>query len=128
MKKLLLILLTTILFGQEDAPTLRELTADNFNRATSRGLVLVEFWAPWNAANKVTILDKWDTFDVKSYRLNIEEYPEIQSDNNVVILPTLIFYDDGEEVKRIQGDMSFSLTITIDELEEIVEEILSSKF
>ena len=128
MKKLLLILLTTILFGQEDAPTLRELNADNFNRATSRGLVLVEFWAPWNEANKVTILDKWDTFDVKSYRLNIELFPEVQSNNNVVILPTLIFYDDGEEVERLQGDMSFSLKITIDELEEIVEEILSNKF
>ena len=45
-----------------------------------------------------------------------------------MILPTIIFYDDGEEVKRLQGDMSFSLKVTKDELEEIVEEILGSKF
>ena len=62
------------------------------------------------------------------YRLNIDLYPKIQSDNDVVILPTIIFYDDGEEAERIQGDMSFSLKTTIKELDEIVEEILSSKF
>ena len=41
---------------------------------------------------------------------------------------TIIFYDDGEEVERLQGDMSFTLKTTIKELDEIVEEILGSKF
>ena len=81
-----------------------------------------------NEANKVTILDEWDTFDAKVYRLNIESFPKIQSDNNVVILPTIIFYDEGEEVKRLQGDMSFTLKTTTKELDEIIEEILGSKF
>ena len=38
------------------------------------------------------------------------------------------YNDDGEEVHRLQGDMSFTLKTTIKELDEIVEEILSSKF
>ena len=54
--------------------------------------------------------------------------PKIQAANNVVILPTIIFYDEGEEVKRLQGDMSFSLKVTTKELDNIIEEILSSKF
>ena len=62
------------------------------------------------------------------YRLNIDLYPKIQSKNNVVILPTIIFYDEGEEVKRLQGDMSFTLKVTIEQLDEIIEEILGSKF
>jgi len=107
---------------------IRELTDENFGRATSRGLVVVEFWATWNEANKVTILDEWDTFDAKVYRVNIESFPTIQSDNNVVILPTIIFFDEGEEVKRLQGDMSFTLKKTRKELDEIIEEILGSKF
>ena len=69
-----------------------------------------------------------ENFDVKIYRINIELYPGIQGDNDVVILPTIIFYDDGEEAERLQGDMSFSLETTIEALDEIVEEILSSKF
>ena len=122
-KLFILFLLFTSLYGQ-----VRELTDENFGRATGRGLVVVEFWAGWNIANKVAVLDTWDTFDAKVYRLNIDLYPKIQSENNVVILPTIIFYDDGEEVNRLQGDMSFSLKVTTKELDEIIEEILGSKF
>ena len=123
-KKLLILgMLVTSLFGG-----VRELTNENFSKATARGLVVVEFWAGWNEMNKVTILDEWDTFDAKVYRLNIELFPTIQADNEVVILPTIIFYDEGEEVKRLQGDMSFTLKVTTKQLDEIIEEILGSKF
>ena len=125
MKKLIIfgMLMLTTLFGQ-----VRELTDENFGKATARGLVVVEFWAPWNEQNKVSILDEWETFDAKVYRVNIEMYSGIQKDNKVVVLPTIIFYDAGEEVERLQGDMSFTLKTTIDELDEIIEEILGSKF
>ena len=123
-KKLFILgMLFTSLFGD-----IRELTDENFSRATGRGLVVVEFFSTWNEANKVAVLDTWDTFDAKVYRLNIDLYPKIQSDNNVVILPTIIFFDEGEEVKRLQGDMSFTLQTTTKELDEIIEEILGSKF
>ena len=120
---LIMTMLITSLFGG-----IRELTDENFKKATNRGLVVVEFWATWNEANKVSVIDEWDSFDAKVYRLNIDLYPKIQADNNVVILPTIIFFDDGEEVKRLQGDMTFTLKTTTDELDEIVEEILGSKF
>ena len=124
LKKLFILgMLITSLFG-----SVRELTDENFKKATNRGLVVVEFWATWNEANKVSVIDEWDTFDAKVYRLNIDLYPKIQADNNVVILPTIIFYDEGEEVKRLQGDMSFTLKTTTDKLDEIIEEILGSKF
>ena len=125
MKKFLITLtiLVTTLFGQ-----IKELNKDNFDKATARGIVVVEFWAGWNEMNKVTLLDEWETFDAKVYRINIENFPKIQSNNKVVILPTIVFYDDGEEVNRLQGDMSFSLKTSIKELDGIIEEILGSKF
>ena len=123
-KKLLILgMLVTSLFGE-----VRELTDENFGRATSRGLVAVEFWATWNETNKVTILDEWDTFDAKVYRVNIDLYAGIQAKNNVVILPTIIFYDDGKEYKRLQGDLSFTLDVTKKDLQKIIDEILMSKF
>ena len=122
-KLFILFILCSSLFSE-----IRELTDENFSKATARNIVVVEFWAGWNEANKVTLLEEWENFDVKIYRINIESYPKIQADNDVVILPTIIFYDDGEEAERIQGDMTFSLKTTIKELDEIVEEILSSKF
>ena len=123
-KLFILLMLCSSLFSED----IRELTDENFEKATARNIVVVEFWASWNEGNKVTLLEEWENFDVKIYRINIELYPEIQGDNDVVILPTIIFYDDGEEAERLQGDMSFTLETTIEELDEIVEEILSSKF
>ena len=123
-KLFILLMLCSSLFSED----IRELTDENFEKATARNIVVVEFWAGWNEGNKVTLLEEWENFDVKIYRINIELYPGIQSDNDVVILPTIIFYDDGEEAERLQGDMSFTLETTIEELDEIVEEILGSKF
>ena len=123
-KLFILLMLCSSLFSEN----IRELTNENFEKATARNIVVVEFWAGWNEANKVTLLEEWENFDVKIYRINIELYPGIQADNDVVILPTIIFYDDGEEAERLQGDMTFSLETTIEELDEIVEEILGSKF
>ena len=113
-KLLILFMLCSSLFSED----IRELTNENFKKATARNLVVVEFWAPWNEANKVTLLEEWENFDVKIYRLNIESYPGIQADNDVVILPTIIFFDDGEEAERLQGDMSFTLKTTTKELEK----------
>ena len=117
------LIILSVSFGQ-----IKELNKDNFEKATARGVVVIEFWAGWNEVNKVTLLDEWETFDAKVYRINIEQFPKIQNDNKVVILPTIIFYEDGEEVERLQGDMTFKLKTTIKELDKIVEEIAGSKF
>jgi len=108
----------TTLFGQ-----IKELTDENFKKATKRGLVVVEFYAGWNEANKVTLLDEWDNFEVRIYRLNIETYPKIQANNDVVVLPTIIFYLDGDEAGRLQGNMQFKLETTTEELDKMVEDI-----
>ena len=117
-KLLIMTMLITSLFGQ-----VRELTDENLEKATKRGMVVVEFYASWNKANIVTLLDEWDNFEVKRvYRLNIETYPKIQTSQNIVVLPTIIFYLDGEEAGRLQGNMQFKLETTIKELDKIVEE------
>ena len=121
MKKLIIfgMLMLTTLFGQ-----VKELTDENFSKATKRGLVVVEFYAGWNEVNIVKLLDDWENFEVKRvYRVNIETYPKIQSDNNVVVLPTIIFYLDGDEAGRLQGNMKFQLETTTKELDKMVEEI-----
>ena len=121
MKKLIIfgMLMLTTLFGQ-----IKELTDENFEKATRRGMVVVEFYASWNKANIVTLLDEWDNFEVnRVYRLNVETYDKIMTSQKVVVLPTIIFYLDGEEAGRLQGNMKFQLETTIKELDKMVEEI-----
>ena len=119
-KKLLILgMLITTLFGQ-----VRELTDENFDKAIRRDLVVVEFYATWNKANIVTLLDTWDNFEVnRVYRLNVETYDKIMTSQNVVVLPTIIFYLDGEEAGRLQGNMKFQLETTTKELNKMVEDI-----
>ena len=121
MKKLIIfsMLMLTTLFGQ-----VKELTGEDFEKATKRGLVVVEFYAGWNEANIVTLLDEWDNFEVKRvYRLDVEKYDKIMTSQNVVVLPTIIFYLDGDEAGRLQGNMKFQLETTIKELDKMVEDI-----
>ena len=47
-KLFILSLMITSLFSQ-----VRDLTDENFDKATARGLVVVEFWATWNVAIKL---------------------------------------------------------------------------
>ena len=121
MKKLIIfgMLMLTTLFGQ-----VRELTDENFDKAIKRGMVVVEFYAGWNIANIVTLLDEWDNFEVNRVcRLDVEKYDKIMTSQNVVVLPTIIFYLDGDEAGRLQGNMKFQLETTIKELDKMVEEI-----
>ena len=119
-KKLIILgMLLTSLFGN-----VRELTDENFEKATKRGMVVVEFYASWNKANMVTLLDEWDNFEVNRVcRLDVEKYDKIMTSQNVVVLPTIIFYLDGEEAGRLQGNMKFQLETTTKELDKMVEEI-----
>ena len=121
MKKLIIfgMLMLTTLFGQ-----IKELTDENFDKATRRGMVVVEFYASWNKANIVTLLDEWDNFEVnRVYRLNVEIYDKIMTSEDIVVLPTIIFYLDGEEAGRLQGNMKFQLETTTKELNKMVEDI-----
>ena len=119
-KKLIILgMLVTSLFGN-----VRELTDENFDKAIKRGVVVIEYYAGWNKANIVTILDEWDNFEVsRVFRLDVEKYDKIMTSQKVVVLPTIIFYLDGEEAARLQGNMKFQLETTIKELDKMVEDI-----
>ena len=122
--KVLLILLSSLLFGVDD--NIDELTSKNYEEETGQGIVVVEYWAGWNDKNIVTAVEKLK--DVKVFRVNIDTNTDLQTKNSVIVVPTIIFYDDGKEYKRLQGDLSFTLKTTKKELQKIIDEILMSKF
>ena len=46
----------------------------------------------------------------------------------IAIVPTIIVFDDGEEVKRFQADLSFKMAATREEIQEYIDELIISKF
>ena len=85
---------------------------------------VVEFNAGWNEANSVDWLNKLNDCGVQ--RINIDE-GNWQKKYNIVVVPTIIVFN-GEEVKRYQADLSFTMAVTRKEVQEEVDELIMSDF
>ena len=97
-----------------------------FTAATAFGQVkVVHFNASWNSDNDVEWFDKLSDANKKS--LSIDD-GDIQTKYSIAIVPTIIVFDDGEEVKRFQADLSFKMVATREEIQEYIDELIISKF
>jgi len=85
---------------------------------------VVEFNAGWNKSNSVDWLNKLNDCGIK--RINIDE-GDWQNKYNIVVVPTIIIFN-GEEVKRYQADLSFTMSATRKEIQEEVDELIMSDF
>ena len=83
-------------------------------------LTVVHFNAGWNSANNV----KWVSglSDAKIKRCDIATDTQSQAKHEIVVVPTIIVFKDGEEVKRFQADISFSMKATIEDVQEVVDD------
>ena len=88
------------------------------------------FNAEWNDANAVDWChtDKKGLNDCKVKFIDIGKNPELQKKYEVVVVPTIIIFNDGEEVKRYQADLSFKMVATREEVQEEIDEQLMSDF
>ena len=89
-----------------------------------KDICVVEFNASWNDQNAVEYLD--DLTDCGIKRINIDE-GSWQKDYDIVVVPTIIVFN-GEEVKRFQADVSFSIKAKLEEIQEVFDEIIMSNF
>ena len=121
------ILLFALMFAS-DVVEIKGLNEKNFKVAKRSGITLVEFWANWNVANKITMLDSITIEDAKIYRVLIDTNMVLAAEQKIVVVPTIIFYDDGKEFKRLQADLTFKMKVTKKDLQGVVDEILMSKF
>ena len=108
MKKILTILLTV------------------FSLSSSSQIVVTHFNAEWNDPNKVSYIGKLTDCDI--VYVDIAKSPKLQEKHEIIIVPTVVIFKDGEEVKRFQADISFSMKATRKEMQEVIDELLMSDF
>ena len=89
-------------------------------------IVVTHFNADWNDPNKVSYIGKLTDCDI--VYVDIAKAPKIQKKHNIVIVPTVVIFKDGEEVKRFQADISFSMKATRKEMQSIIDELIMSDF
>ena len=112
----LLLLFLLVLCGPANGQTLK----------VGDDLTVVHFNAGWNSAADVS----WvvDVNDAKLKRCDIATDTKAQSKYEIVVVPTIIVFSDGEEVKRFQADISFAMKATLKDVQEVIDEILMDGF
>ena len=98
---------------------------DDFKKKTSQGIVLVEFWAEFNAANQVNLKK---IYDCKKYRVDMSTDPNLMVTHKVMAVPTVVIYHNGKEVKRFLPSLMMKLDAEIKDIQNVIDELVGDKF
>ena len=110
--KLLCIYLLVLFLLAVSSPASAQVTAIHFN-------------AGFNSANDVTWFEKLGDCETETKSIDGNDN---QTKYKIAVVPTIIIFDDGEEVKRFQADLSFKMVATKREVQDYIDELIISKF
>lgn len=77
-----------------------------FAKEIAEGVVVVDFWAPWCGPCKMVspVMDAIaQKYDVKLVKVNLDESQDLAEEENIMSIPTLRVYKDGQLDKTVVG-------------------------
>lgn len=92
---------------------LLSINEDNFEKSVKKGVSIVDFWAIWCGPCRLMgpIVEEIakEMTDINVYKLNVDDHPELTAKFNIMSIPTIIIFKDGEEVDQTVGVVSKSV-------------------
>ena len=89
-------------------------------------IVVTHFNAEWNNPNKVKFIG--ELTDCEIIYVDIAVAPKLQTKHEIIVVPTVVIFKDGEEVKRWQADISFAMKATREDMQDYIDELLMEDF
>jgi len=90
------------------------------------GMVAVEFNASFNKSNEVAWLSKLS--ECKIQRVDIAADSRWSKEYKVVVVPTIVIFNNNEEVKRFQANIMMTMEATLKEVQNSIDEIVMEAF
>jgi hypothetical protein len=97
-----------------------------FSTAAYSQVVVTEFNAGWNKENTTDWLDSLENCYVTKVEMDNKGKMQLQKTHQVTIVPTLIIFKDGKEIKRFLADISFTLKATREEVQLFINEVVEN--
>ena len=90
------------------------------------GMVVVEFNASFNKSNNVPWLSKLSDCEIQ--RVDIAADSRWASEYKIVVVPTLVVFNNNEEAKRFQANIMMTMEATRKDVQNAIDEIVMEAF
>ena len=100
--------------------------SDDFNNKIAKDIVVIEFWVEWNSGNEFVEITKLK--ECETYRVDIGLCNKIQKEYNVIAVPTVIVFENGEEKERFNPNIMFQLDADKKTIQHSVDTLVLNKF
>jgi len=90
------------------------------------GMVAVEFNASFNKSNEVTWLPKLS--DCETQRVDIAADSRWSKEYKIVVVPTIVIFNNNEEIKRFQANIMMTMEATKKDVQNSIDEIVMEAF
>ena len=90
------------------------------------GLCVVQFNAAWNAGKSVDWLK--DLTDCKVQEIDIAKDTKAAGTYKIVVVPTIVIYNNGEEVKRFQANIMMEMEATKKDVQSAIDDVIMEGF
>tara|TARA_R110002020_G_scaffold92899_2_gene224474 strand:- start:20070 stop:20405 length:336 start_codon:yes stop_codon:yes gene_type:complete len=86
---------------------------------------VIHFNSEWNADNNfdISVLKDCDTTNVI-----ICDNEDLKEKYKIIAVPTIIIFDEGDEVVRFEGNIMMVIKVTKKELQKEIDKVIMAKF